>query len=204
VLLLIAIAAAGTSACSSDAECAVYGPDQVCVVESQYYSACVDCTPSAFASSCKYYSSDFLSAAEAQCGAPGCDGRCPNGNSAECTNSTTGDTCVKTASGDQCISCADQATFDAWCTQSAPADDFVIAAQDACGLACTSRCPTHSDADCVSPAVCVVQDDGYFDQCVDCTPAAFEASCAFLSDQILPAAEAKCGEACNETAATAP
>ena len=107
---------------------------------------------------------------------------------------------MKTASGDQCISCADQATFDAWCEQSASADDFVVAAQDACGLECTSRCPTHSDKDCVSPAVCVVQADGMFDQCVNCDPVAFEAACPYYSDDIRSAAEAKCAEACNMTA----
>jgi hypothetical protein len=41
--------------CATDADCTI-GGDPHCVEESPYYSACVDCTPSSFASSCVYMS----------------------------------------------------------------------------------------------------------------------------------------------------
>jgi hypothetical protein len=108
-----------------------------------------------------------------------------------------------TNDADACVDCSSQQAFDAKCAFMA--DDWVIAAQDKCGLSCTGRCPTHSDSDCngggggdnSTDLVCVVQTDGYFDQCVDCTPDSFEEECKYWSTEIRSAAEIKCGLTCE-------
>jgi hypothetical protein len=181
--------------CKTDADC-VDGADPHCVVESQYYSACVDCAPSSFSDACEYMSGSFLLAAEETCG-QGCDGRCPSGNDKECVAYDTKNetSCVVADGADACIDCSSQAAFDDKCFWMS--DDWVIAAQDKCGLTCTARCPTHSDSDCASGMTCVVQTGGDFDQCIDCTPAEFESQCKYWSAEIRSAAEAACGETCD-------
>jgi hypothetical protein len=180
--------------CKIDADCTI-GGDPHCVKESDYYSACVDCTPTSFASSCTYMSGSFLAAAEATCDL-GCDGRCPTGSDDECADNANNETtCVATYDVDACVDCSSQAAFDEKCTYMS--DDWVIAAQKKCGLDCTQRCPTHDDADCSNGTVCVVQPDGYFDQCVDCAEESFEKECKYWSDEIRSAAELKCGLECD-------
>lgn len=126
-------------------------------------------------------------------------GRCPGGDDKECSSeSGNGNetTCVMTyESGDACVDCSSQAAFDAKCQYMA--DDWVVAAQASCGLDCTMRCPTHSDADCANGTVCVVQADGYYDQCIDCDADSFEQECRYWSDEIRSAAEEKCGLVCD-------
>lgn len=141
----------------------------------------------------------FLAAAEKTCGL-GCDGRCPSGDDSECTgvNATS---CVKTDSGDSCLDCSNQKAFDDACFYMA--DDWIIAAQEKCGLDCTKRCPNHVDSDCADGVTCVVQGDGYWDQCVDCADDEdYQAECIYWSDDMRAAAEDKCGLACNMTAVT--
>jgi len=51
-----------------------------------------------------------------------------------------------------------QDKFDSECYYNSP--DWVIAAEAACSLNCTGRCPGGSDAECPASTVCVVQADG--------------------------------------------
>ena len=193
---LLASGRSKDTSCKTDSDC-TYGSDPHCVVESQYYSACVDCAPSSFSDACEYMSGSFLSAAEKTC-SEGCDGRCPSGLDEECATSTTNETtCVMTESTDMCVDCSSQSSFDNKCFSQS--DEWVIAAQTKCGLTCTDRCPTHSDSDCATGLTCAVQADGTFDQCVDCTTDAFEDQCKYWSNEIRSAAEAACGLTCNMT-----
>ena len=105
-VLLLALASSAAANCATDADCTV-GTDPKCVIESPFYSSCVDCDAKSFSSSCLYMSSTFLAAAEQTCGQM-CNGRCPTGEDVECSNSTTGATCVQTASADYCVDCSDQ------------------------------------------------------------------------------------------------
>ena len=137
-------AAVSSFACKIGYECASGEPDDncktsadcpsglTCVIESQYYSQCVDCTPASFAKQCVYMSETFLPHAE-----------------------------------------------------------------DTCGIEkCGDRCPHHKDTECDDPAVCVVQADGYYAQCIDCTESTFDANCKDWSQQIRAAAEIKCKLTC--------
>lgn len=45
----------GDEPCKSDSDC-TDGTDPHCVVESEYYAACVDCGPASFAQQCGYMS----------------------------------------------------------------------------------------------------------------------------------------------------
>jgi len=62
-----------------------------------------------------------------------------------------------------------------------------ILAQASADLAC------KTDDDCSGDLKCAVQDDGYYAQCVDCTPDQFSVDCPYWSDALLEAAEETCG-----------
>mgnify|MGYP001380564994 CR=1 FL=1 len=119
-------------------------------------------------------------------------GRCPGGQDSECPSD---ESCIYADSADACVDCSSQSDFDEKCQYMS--DDWIISAQDKCGLDCTTRCPTHSDSDCADGLICVVQSDGYFDQCVDCTKDSFEEECKFWSDDIRSAAEEACDLTCE-------
>jgi hypothetical protein len=72
----------------------------------------------------------------------------------------------------------------------------VIAAEAKCGLDCTGRCPHHVDTECPKGDTCVVQDGGYFDQCINCSPDAYQSECIYLSDEMRAAADEACGLTC--------
>jgi hypothetical protein len=79
----------------------------------------------------------------------------------------------------------------------------VIAAEAKCQLDCTGRCPHHTDAECPADQTCVVQEDGYFDECVDCNPVPYQEECIYLSDEMRTAADEACGLTCVMNATTA-
>ena len=103
--------------------------------------------------------------------------------------------CVVQADGyyAQCVDC-EEPTFDTQCAYWS--EPILLAAEDACLLSCPTRCPTHSDDECDGALECVVQADGNWDLCVDCTQDAFYKACGAWSDAIKTAAEEKCGLAC--------
>jgi len=186
--------------CTSDADCNSQVSTAKCVVESEWYSACADCADDSFAEECKYWSGDFLLAAESTCGQTSCDGRCPGGSDDECSSSTTGSTCVSSTSFDSCMDCSNQTTFDSQCYSLS--DENVVLAQDACGLSCTYRCPTHSDDECpTDKPTCVVQADQSWEACISCDSDAFQAECTYWSSQFRSAAEQVCDETCTSTSA---
>ena len=176
--------------CKTDSDC-TDGTDPHCVVESEFYSACVDCDPSSFSTQCQFMSASFLNASEKTCSQT-CEGRCPGGSDSECPSD---ESCIYADGADACVDCSSQSAFDEKCQYMS--DDWIISAQDKCGLDCTTRCPTHSDSDCADGLICVVQSDGYFDQCIDCTKDSFEEECKFWSDDIRSAAEEACGLTCE-------
>lgn len=74
-------------------------------------------------------------------------------------------------------------------------DSLVLQAESVCGLTCQGRCPNHVNSDCtVSGDVCVVQADGYFDECISCAPADFQSECLYMSDAMRAAAEVRSSE----------
>jgi len=184
--------------CTTDADCNALIATAKCVVESEYYSACVDCASDSFDSQCKYWSGTFLEAAEDTCEIATCDGRCPGGDDAECADSSTGSTCISSDSYDACMDCSNQTVFDSECF--GLSDDNLKLAQDTCGLSCTNRCPGHTDDECPDDTKCVVQADQQFEQCVSCEVDDFQSACPYWSDQIRDAAEATCGLTCDDAA----
>jgi len=172
-----------------DSECP---SDEVCVVQDDdgAFSDCINCAN--FTNQCQFWTSQFLVAAEAKCGEPKCPGKCPEGSDAECP---TGEVCVAQSNSNynDCIDCTDFANECFYWTPS-----FLSAAEAKCGATCAGRCPDHTDAECPSGSICVVQADGNFDQCVDCTATTFQSTCKYWSEGILTAAEAACGEQCTK------
>jgi len=74
-------------------------------------------------------------------------------------------------------------------------DSLVLQAESVCGLTCQGRCPNHVNSDCtVSGDVCVVQADGYFDECISCAPSDFQSECMYMSDAMRAAAEVRSSE----------
>jgi hypothetical protein len=53
-----------------------------------------------------------------------------------------------------------------------------------------------SNTDCSSGDTCVIQDDGYYAQCVDCSETEFNNSCTYWGDDLRTAAEMECSRAC--------
>ena len=92
-----------------------------------------------------------------------------------------------------CVSCAED-SFENECKYWS--EGIIIAAEDKCELSCASRCAQHTDAECGDGLVCVVQSDGNWDQCTNCTEASFEKECVYWSAEIKAAAEDKCGLEC--------
>jgi hypothetical protein len=136
-------------------------------------------------------SDSFLVAAGTSCDED-CALRCPDG---KCGDPTL--TCVTDQPGDRCYDCTSSAAFQDSCF--GDQDAMIIAAEAKCGYDCDGRCPTHADSDCTGDEVCVVQDNGLFDQCVDCDPTSFEYYCPFWSEEIVRAAEVACDITCNGT-----
>ena len=180
----------------SDDECA---NGLACVVQADnYYEQCTNCTAESFERECAGWSKEIRAAAEAKCGLNCTAGDDDDGAAAACaTDADCPDDlkCVVQADGyyAQCVDC-EEPTFDTQCAYWS--EPILLAAEDACLLSCPTRCPTHSDDECDGALECVVQADGNWDLCVDCTQDAFYKACGAWSDAIKTAAEEKCGLAC--------
>ena len=119
------------------------------------------------------------------------------------------DTCMTDADCTGGLKCVIESPSYSQCTDCTPAafatqcesmsETFLLAAEAKCGIStCKDRCPHHTDADCDKPDSCVVQQDGYYAKCVDCTNStSFNEQCIYWSEQMRTAAEAKCKLNCT-------
>lgn len=120
------------------------------------------------------------------------------------------DTCMTDADCTGGLKCVIESPSYSQCTDCTPAafatqcesmsETFLLAAEAKCGIStCKDRCPHHTDADCDKPDSCVVQQDGYYAKCVDCTNStSFNEQCIYWSEQMRTAAEAKCKLNCTK------
>jgi len=176
--------------------------NKTCVTEEDgYWSQCVDCSASGFFKECDYWTKEFLPAAEKTCGAKCADKpitpKCMTDKKPGCKDNRT---CVTQDDGywSQCVAC-DATTFHKECGTWGP--EFVKAAKKTCH----HKCPTSLEiekSNCTKPActgkeTCVTQDNGFYSQCVDCTPKVFFSQCAHWEGEFLTAAEKKCGAHCT-------
>ena len=91
-----------------------------------------------------------------------------------------------------CVECAEE-SFQSECIYMS--DDFLVAAEGACDESCALRCPEGTCAD--STKTCVT--DAQSDRCYDCSSDdAFQAQCYGDQDDMIVAAEAKCGFDCED------
>jgi hypothetical protein len=102
----------------------------------------------------------------------------------------------------QCVDCSEEA-FNNSCAYWT--EDLRTAAEKKCDRTCQPPQPTQSvldcntDADCennINGPTCVIQDDGYYAQCVDCSETEFNNNCTYWGDDLRTAAEKKCDRTC--------
>jgi hypothetical protein len=192
-------AEAPAATCKTDKDCvtATSTATTKCVIQADgYYSQCIDCAVTSYQSQCQSWSTAILLEAELVCQVPSCPGKCPHETDAECqVPGHASEACViePDTNYNQCVDCSNK-TFAEECFFYSP--QFLLAAELKCQEDCTGRCPNHTDSECPAGQTCVVQEGGYFDECIDCTPTAFSNTCPYLSADMLSAAEAACGLTC--------
>jgi len=106
--------------------------------------------------------------------------------------------CVVQADGHwaQCINC-DLKVFQEEC--SFWGDQLRDASEKFCHLKCapaSSKASSKCKNDCTGDRSCVVQRDGHWAQCIDCTPKVFQKECTYWGDQLKRAAEKFCDLTC--------
>ena len=110
--------------------------------------------------------------------------------------------CVVQADGlwAQCIDCGmNQTDFSSECVNWSK--DIQDAAEARCEMSCAPPAQCATDDDCDGDLECAVQENGLWAQCVPCDEETFTSECVYWSDDIIVAAEAKCEQTCNKTAA---
>lgn len=190
----------------NDTEC---DKPESCVVEDDgNYAQCIDCTnATSFNEKCIYWSPNIRSAAETKCSlncslappspspGPGPTGKCHNNT--ECSAPAQ---CIEEEDHNwaQCIDCTNETTYAHDCKFWS--DNIRAAANAKCGLKCEADAGGYCHGDdltCPKPQSCVIQADGNYAECIDCTDEkSFDAACKFWSDQIRAAAEKQCGFKC--------
>ena len=187
------MATAGTDPCTGDSDC---DGSEICVDVNANWAQCVDCTNFEYA--CPFWDADLLAAASEAC-VMNCPGvQCTD--DLPCYGSKVD--CVPKADNtwSQCVDCH-TSQFEEDC-QKLDTDMRAAAVLD-CGKNCPNTMCTADDSgmQCVDDYTCVIQADGGWSQCIDCTDKSqFKTDCSSWSETFQEAAEAACGYNCPSAA----